>query len=230
MRISSADSSQENAIVIHRANTAIRRSGCSRPIAIALADGLINKEKRVFDYGCGHGEDIRYLSSQRIKTAGWDPFHCPKGQKQTAEVVNLGYVLNVIEDPTERSETLLAAFNLCKEVLIVAVRVDQMIGETAEFGDGFLTKKNTFQKIYNQTELRDYIERVLQKRAHTAGLGIAYVFRDPEAEARYIASQAFRRRLEYRTDIIESFASDPAAKRFVHSTSARSDSSEGAAR
>src|SRR5438128_11812635 len=142
MPITNQTTSQEDAIVIHRANTAIRRSGCSRPIAIALADGLITKEKQVFDYGCGHGEDIRYLTSQRIKASGWDPFHQPKGKSLSADVVNLGYVLNVIEDPVERSETLLKAFDLCKEVLIVAVRVDQMIGDVTEFADGFLTTKN----------------------------------------------------------------------------------------
>jgi DNA phosphorothioation-associated putative methyltransferase len=206
---------QNNPVVIQRGNTAIRRSNCSRPIAIGLADGLINRQKQVFDYGCGHGEDIRYLKSQGVKASGWDPFHLPKGKPKISDVVNIGYVLNVIEDPVERAETLLNAYTLCKEVLIVAVRVDQMIGDIAEFGDGFLTTKNTFQKIYNQAELRNYIEDTLQTRAHTAALGIAYVFQNAEAEARYVASQAFRRRLEYRTDIIDLFSSDTIAKRFV---------------
>lgn len=213
-RISAGGSaSGENPIVIQRAATAIRRASCSKPIAMALADGLITKDKEVFDYGCGHGEDVRFLRSQKISATGWDPFHNPKGVSRNAAVVNLGYVLNVIEDPAERSQTLLKAFGHCTEVLIVAVRVDQMIG--TEFGDGFLTTKKTFQKIFTQPELRSYVEGVLERRAHTAGLGITYVFKDSEAESRFVASQAFRRRLEYRPDIIEAFSSDTLAKRFV---------------
>jgi DNA phosphorothioation-associated putative methyltransferase len=176
---------------------------------------LITKDQQVFDYGCGHGEDIRYLKSRKIAAVGWDPSHLPKGKLQDADVVNLGYVLNVIEDPIERSETLRKAFSLSRRVLIVGVRVDHMVGDLAEFGDGVLTTRNTFQKIYTQAELRSYLESILQRRAHTGGLGIAYVFKDAEAEARYVASQAFRRRLEYRTDIIDSFAADAIAKRFV---------------
>lgn len=73
--------------------------------------------------------------------SGWDPVHHPKGKLVPAAVVNLGYVLNVIEDPRDRAETLRRAFMLCTEVIIVAVRIDQMPRDVAEFGDGVLTTK-----------------------------------------------------------------------------------------
>jgi hypothetical protein len=44
-----------------RAKTAIRRYTCSRPVALALADGLISGADSFFDFGCGHGADVRYL-------------------------------------------------------------------------------------------------------------------------------------------------------------------------
>ena len=108
----------------------------------------------------------------------------PGGKIEPAEVVHLGYVLNVIEEPSERSDTQRRAFDLCTEVLIVAVRIDQMAGDLTEFNDGVLTTKGTFQKIFSQLELREYIETTLGKRPYMAGLGIAYVFQSSESEAR----------------------------------------------
>src|SRR5262249_51789373 len=112
---------------INRAKTAMRRYQCSRPVALALAGGVITKEKTVFDFGCGHGADVRYLRQQKITVSGWDPHHAPKTRLVEADVVNLGYVLNVIEDSRERTETLLKAFGLARELLIVAVRVDESV-------------------------------------------------------------------------------------------------------
>src|SRR5271165_1414954 len=106
----------------HRGKTAIRRYTCSRPIALALADGLISISDTFFDDGCGHGADVRYLRRQKMKAEGWDPFHSPKTPIVPADVVNLGFVLNVIEEPTERSETLRQAFSLARKLLVVSVR------------------------------------------------------------------------------------------------------------
>src|SRR5690349_13289984 len=108
--------------MIRREKTAMRRLRCSRPIALALAQDIIRPETSVFDYGCGHGGDLRYLQSRGVEATGWDPHHAPEGAKVPAAVVNLGYVLNVIEDACERRETLLRAFELANDVLAVAVR------------------------------------------------------------------------------------------------------------
>ena len=207
---------RDNAIVQTKRNkTAIRRVTCSRPLALALADGLITKQSSLFDYGCGHGSDVRYLRARRVLATGWDPHYQPKQRITPADVVNLGYVLNVIEDQSERDETLARAFALSKQVLIVAVRVENALDDADTYGDGVLTRLGTFQKIFSQGEFREYLQSILLRHAHVASLGVAYVFKDEEAEAQYLATRAFTRRLEYRTDLIEEFSKSRLARSYV---------------
>ena len=201
--------------VPNRARTALNRSSCSRPVALALVDGLISHETTVLDYGCGRGADVRYLRSRRFKAIGWDPYYRPDQKVTPADIVNLGYVLNVIENPMERNETLARALSLAKKVLIVAVRVENPLDEADEYGDGVLTRRGTFQKIYAQGEFREYLGSSLHRRMHMASLGIVYIFKDEEAEARYIANRAFTRRLEYRTDLIAEFKKSKLAENYV---------------
>jgi DNA phosphorothioation-associated putative methyltransferase len=73
-----------------------------------------------------------------------------------ADVVNLGYVINVIEDTAERREALINAWNLAQKVLIVAAQVliDDRTRGVIAYGDGIITSRNTFQKYYEQEELK----------------------------------------------------------------------------
>jgi hypothetical protein len=41
------------------------------------------------------------LQALGYQAEGWDPVHRPEVGKRDADVVNLGYVVNVIEDPGE---------------------------------------------------------------------------------------------------------------------------------
>ena len=200
---------------IARSQTAIRRASYSRPIALALSDGIITKKSDLFDYGCGLGDDVRYLRGLGVQAHGWDPHYQPKQKHHPAQVVNLGYVLNVIENPSERAETLIRAFELAKEVLIVAVRVEWAFIGADQYNDGVLTRRGTFQKIYAQSEFRQYVETILQRQTHVADLGVVYVFKDSDAEARYIANRAFTRRFEYRTDLVSDFKKDLIATAYV---------------
>lgn len=184
-------------------------------MALALAEGVITPASSVFDYGCGHAGDVRYLASRVASVSGWDPHFAPNETVAAADIVNLGYVLNVIEDPTERLATLQKSFGLAREVLIVSVRVDSALDDAVEYGDGVVTGRGTFQKIYTQDEFKSYVEGALGRRVHTAALGIGYVFSSEAAEQRYIASKAFTRRMEYRTDLIAEFEKDKVAKRYV---------------
>jgi DNA phosphorothioation-associated putative methyltransferase len=134
---------------IRREKTAIIRFRHSKPVTLALLQGVITTETSVFDYGCGRGEDVKYLKSIGVDAAGWDPHYQPTIAPQPADVVNLGYVLNVIEDPREREETLRTAFDLASRVLVVAVRVDHSLETAVEFSDGLLTSRGSFQKLYN---------------------------------------------------------------------------------
>ena len=89
---------------VQRHRTAIRRYRMSRPVRRALAEGLITAGRTFFDYGCGYGEDLQLLEGQGIHTEGWDPHYRPSATLRPADVVNLGYVLNVIEDKEERAD------------------------------------------------------------------------------------------------------------------------------
>lgn len=204
-----------SSLPILRDRTAMKRTTLSRPIALAIADGLVSKTTSVFDFGCGHGSDIRFLRLRGITISGWDPHYRPDEVHTPAAAVNLGYVLNVIEDPIEREQTLRKAFSLAKHVLIVAVRVENILEDATLFSDGIITQRGTFQKIYTQVEFRQYLETTLQRRVHVAALGIAYVFCDEEAETRYVGNRAFTRRLEYRTDLIADFKKSKIARNYV---------------
>ncbi len=207
--------SDDLSTVVNRHRTAIRRYRYSRPISMALSHGLITSKSTFFDYGCGHGEDVRLLKDFGVTASGWDPYHCPNTPFQTAEVVNLGYVLNVIEDAQERRKTLVDAYELADRLLVVAVRVDRSLESAAECADGLVTRAGTFQKIYSQDEFRLYLQDVLGQRAHMASLGIAYIFKDAGAEAEYLATLSFCSSTASRFEVVEQFALDPLAQRYL---------------
>lgn len=110
---------------IPRHKTAIRRADISRPVKTALHDGLIVPTSTVFDYGCGHGQDIEFLAAQGIACDGWDPAFRPNSPTRPADVVNFGYVLNVIEDVNERALALKRAWALTTRLLVVAALVKE---------------------------------------------------------------------------------------------------------
>jgi DNA phosphorothioation-associated putative methyltransferase len=104
-------------------------------------------------------------------------------------------VLDVIEDPTERAVALGRAWELCTRVLVIAAQV-MVPGRgrgQVEFGDGVLTRLGTFQKYFEQDELKAYIETQLGCEAFPVGLGIFDVFRD-EAEGQAFLASRYRRR------------------------------------
>src|SRR5262245_56419574 len=110
-------------IAIPRHKTAIRRGDFSRPIKSAIRDGLIDQSTTVLDYGCGRGEDVELLLSEGITANGWDPVYRPDGIRMQADIVNLGYVINVIEDSEEQAATVRAAWSLCTRALVASAQV-----------------------------------------------------------------------------------------------------------
>jgi DNA phosphorothioation-associated putative methyltransferase len=163
-------------------------------LRLALLDGLILPESTVFDFGCGHGDDVRILEAQGISARGWDPFHRPGEDRLPADVVNLGYVLNVIEHPAERVDTARAAWALTTKVLIVAARTkcDAPLFLRDPFEDGHCTQRGTFQKFFEQEELRSWIDSTLGLRSIAAGPGVFYAFRDDQFREAVSAAR-FRR-------------------------------------
>ncbi len=179
-----------------RARTAISRTDLSRPLRYAVADGLIEAETWVLDYGCGRGDDLKRLRALGYRANGWDPVYCPEGEVRRSAVVNLGYVVNVIEDASERREALRKAWALAEEVLVVSARLTlerRSLRDILEYGDGCLTSRGTFQKFFEHQELRQWIDHTLGEIAVPAAPGIFYVFRDDQARSSFIATR-FRRR------------------------------------
>ena len=180
-----------NALAIARYRTALNRTELSRPVRLALEDGLITQETAVFDYGCGKGNDLRLLRSRDIRCNGWDPAYHPHNERTPADVVNLGYVINVIEDPEERAIALRNAWTLTQKVLVASARltVEAPLANQTPYEDGCLTRLGTFQKYYEQRELREWIDHVLGVSSVPVAPGIFYVFRDPDLRQSFIASR-----------------------------------------
>jgi DNA phosphorothioation-associated putative methyltransferase len=183
---------------VARHRTAIKRYDLSKPVKTLLERGLLRKQDTFFDFGCGHGMDIEALGNLGYRASGWDPAFRPAAEKQKATVVNLGYVLNVIEEPQERIAALQEAFSLAERLLVVSTLVDgqQTEAHSRPYRDGFLTKTNTFQKFYAPGELESLLENTLDVEVVTLGLGMCAAFRDP-VEAELFAAERSRRRIDW---------------------------------
>lgn len=148
----------------------------------------------MFDFGCGRGDDVRRLRALGFNADGWDPAFFPAEPRTPADVVNLGFVVNVIEDRHERAVVLRDAWQQARSVLIVAARMvweaKTLRGMSHE--DGVVTGRGTFQKLFSQEELRSLIERTLGTRSVVAAPGVFYVFRSSEDAQSFLASRVRR--------------------------------------
>lgn len=185
---------KDGAVVVDRHKTAMTRYDLSKPVKTLLEYGMLKSGATFFDYGCGQGSDVRGLLALGHQAEGWDPVHRPEISKREADIVNLGFVLNVIEDPAERVETLVDAHRHTKRLLVVSALINETVetGRAAQYRDGILTKRNTFQKFFEQQELQQYIEDALDCTAVPVGLGIFYVFRDPMEQQDFLFARSRR--------------------------------------
>lgn len=175
--------------MIERHKTAITRYELSKPLKQAIRDMVLTEDKTFFDYGCGKGDDLRELRSLGYHASGWDPYFSQNSEIIEANIVNLGYVLNVIENTDERRDALIKSYTLASDILIISVLLDTPANRAAtrqRHGDGFLTSRNTFQKYYTQSEAADYIRNVLGAEPIAADLGIFYVFKNEESRQHYL--------------------------------------------
>ena len=171
-------------IEVERHKTAIDRNQLSQPMQILARHNYFNGDYSVLDYGCGKGDDMRELEAHGIDISGWDPVHHPDGDILNADIVNLGFVLNVIEDRQERVETLKRAYEYADKLLIVSVMIagESVIRQFTPYKDGVITSRNTFQRYYTQSEFRSYLESSLDESAIAVGQGIFIVFKDKMEE------------------------------------------------
>ena len=181
--------------MVERHRTAISRGQLSVPLQAAARHGFLDGTQTVFDYGCGRGNDLAILTVAGISATGWDPHFRPDAELSPADVVNLGYVVNVIEHPAERVEALQRAFELARQCLVVSVLTpgQEAAAGSKPWGDGMLTSRGTFQKHFTQSEIIELIERSLGEEALTIGPGLFFVFRDKLEEQRFLANRHRRR-------------------------------------
>jgi hypothetical protein len=99
-------------VTVKRHLTAIDRDKLSAPMQALARHNYLDGEYSVFDYGCGKGDDAKELEAHGIDVAFWDPVYYPERSKKSADIVNLGYVINIIEERGERDRVLRDAFKV----------------------------------------------------------------------------------------------------------------------
>ena len=179
------DQSEEE-IRIARQRTALSRNNFSAPIQSLMRFGYLDGSYSIFDYGCGKGDDLRGLRENQINASGWDPYYDPDEERVEADLVNLGFVINVIEDYQERVDALQGAYSLTKRLLVVGVMLNKPKISGKSFRDGVLTGRNTFQKYYTPEELNHFIEKHLHENVIPIAPGVVFVFKDKELEQRFL--------------------------------------------
>jgi DNA phosphorothioation-associated putative methyltransferase len=173
---------------IDRAKTALSRNNFSRPVQHLLEMGLLTKKQTFFDYGCGRGDDIAGLLDLGFRASGWDPAYRGDSERINSDVVNIGFVLNVIESPAERADALKAAWNLTRGVLMVTVISvwERPKDGLSEFADGHVTQRGTFQKYYEPGELKEYVDAILEVDSIPSSPTAVLCFRDSDLEQEYL--------------------------------------------
>ncbi|MEH6626563.1 MAG: DNA phosphorothioation-associated putative methyltransferase [Motiliproteus sp.] len=173
---------------IHRHKTAIDRNQLSQPMQLLARHNYLSGDYSVLDYGCGKGDDLRELEAHGLDASGWDPTHYPEGLLVNSDIVNLGFVLNVIEGRDERVETLKRAWDYSDKLLIASVMIagDSVISQFSPYKDGVITSRKTFQKYYAQSEFRSFLETTLNDTAIAVGQGIFVLFKDKIEEQNFL--------------------------------------------
>ena len=128
-------------IEIQRHLTAVDRDKLSTPMQSLARHGYLHGDHSIFDFGCGKGHDLLELEAHGLDAAGWDLVFRPNGKKQASDIVNLGFVINVIEDRRERAATLSEAYSLANRLLVVAVMLggEATIQKFTPYKDGVVT-------------------------------------------------------------------------------------------
>ncbi|MCC5815335.1 MAG: DNA phosphorothioation-associated putative methyltransferase [Leptospira sp.] len=190
---------------IHRHRTAIRRKDFSQSFKALERHGFLDGNHSVFDYGCGLGDDIKALEELGITALGWDPVFRKETEFIKTDIVNLGFVLNVIEDPEERVSTLQNAFSLSSYLLVVSVMLgsESITEKFTPFRDGVLTSRNTFQKYFSQSEFREYLQKYTGQTPVAVGPGVFFLFTNVRDREVFLMQRQMERIPDLRQENIE---------------------------
>lgn len=162
------------------------------PARQALLDGVVQAQWSVLDYGSGRGGDVARLTHLGVRALGWDPEHGGARPDSPHDVVTLTYVINVIEDPAERQAVIRDAWSLAQQCLVVSTRLawERRQVNGVGFGDGTLTRRNTFQHLFTPAELRQIVEAVTAVRVVSPIPGVVYAFRHDADRLAYLSRRA----------------------------------------
>ncbi len=190
-RSSAVQSPDDDDKTIDRHLTAIVRHELSAPLKTLAKNGFLSGDYSIFDYGCGRGDDLRELEAHGIDALGWDLNYRPDADKVISDIVNIGFVINVIEDRDERIEALLGAWELTQKLLVVSAMLgnETLISQFQPYKDGVITSRNTFQKYYTQAELKAFIEMSVDENAIAVAPGIYYIFKDKQLEQHFLQNR-----------------------------------------
>lgn len=156
---------------------------------LLFESGLVNEDSSVLDYGCGRGDDVRFLKELGVQATGWDPYYAENEKFLVeAQIVNLGFVINVIEDPSERIAVLKNSFKYAKQCLSVAVMLPSQndASHVIPYADGHITSTKTFQKYYEQAEILQLLKNTFSVMPIAAAPGVFFIFKDENAEQDYL--------------------------------------------
>ncbi len=197
----SGERAEEDLVPLHaeweasRHLTALVRYGFSAPVQSLARYGFLDGRFQLFDYGCGRGDDVRGLQENGLSATGWDPYYAQENPITSADIVNLGFVINVIEDFDERLEALTRAWSLSKRMLVVSVMLENQNDPRGHrFRDGVMTSRGTFQKYFSQSGIKAFLEQVLDEEPIPVAPGVLYVFRDKDMEQRFLMDRYRSRR------------------------------------
>ena len=161
---------------IRRDKTRRTRNELSTPVASAIGKGIITSEMSIHDYGCGLGSDVDLLCAAGFDATGHD---LDKGVKRQADVVTCTYVINTVEDATERALLVKDAFDLAIKGLLISARTDKSAAKNwTPMNDGFLNGNNSFHKFFTNNELVAYVSGITGKTAVKVTNGVVYVAKE----------------------------------------------------
>ena len=114
------------------------------------------------------------------------------------DIVNLGFVINVIEQKQERDEAIRKAFAFTDRLLIVSAMIanEKHIAKFQPYLDGVVTSRNTFQKYYSQDALQSTLVEVLEEPVIALGNGVIRVFKDEALKTSFLQSK-FKRQTKW---------------------------------
>lgn len=195
-RISVTNAEAPISVCVERHKTAIDRNSLSAPMKTLARHNYLTGNYSVLDYGCGKGDDVSELEAHGLNVVGWDPKYRPKTKRIKSDLVNLGFVLNVIEDRNERDDTLIQAWSYTKKILVVGVMVanENLIAQLTPYKDGIITSRNTFQKYYTQGEIKQYLASTLDETPIAVGQGIFFLFKDKIEEQIFLSERQHTKR------------------------------------